>query len=185
MALFGGKSTREDINLIPENQQEVKVSKNRKGITIFVVLVTVFVILLFAAVFVQKQLALAQKKKIENDRKTQLSIWEKEASSAAEILATKTKLTKLKNLTEAQANLEGKLASLADSTPAKVQITNLALDAQGKAQVVGRGANAAAVYQYIEVLKSEKELFSQVNLTSISKKEEGSQVEFTVTFRVN
>jgi hypothetical protein len=122
---------------------------------------------------------------IASERKTQLAIWQKEASAAAEIVATKTKLTKIKTLKASQPELEDKLASLAASTPTKVKIINLSLDPKGKTQLVGKAANASSAYQFVEVLKSKADLFSEVSLTSVSKKDEGNEVDFTLSVVIN
>ncbi len=182
MSLFG-KRKREDINLIPEEQQVLKTQANKKGIVVFFIIIVTILFGTYGLVFALQMSVKAEGKRITSDIKKQSAAFQKEATVAASIKQIQTKYSAFKKQ-KTEIGLEDKLDHLANSLPSRVQITALSLDPFGKAEVAAKAFSAATAYQFIETLRAEKADFANVVLTALSQGKEGTQVTFNLTMLI-
>lgn len=182
--LFFGKNKREDINLIPEDQQTLKVQANTRWLYVFFALLAVLVFGIYGYFFIQERLAISESSRIKSETEQQLSVWANQSSAAAQLKAIHTKLASYKTIAS-QVDLHKKLTTLADATPGKIQFLSLNLDTKGKVQVQGKASSAASAYQFLNSLNSKPSQFTSVTLTSITKNSEADEVQFTLVLTVN
>jgi len=183
MGLFG-KRQRQDINLIPEEQQVLKTQANKRGLVAFFVIIAVLVIGTYSLVLVLQQTAKAENKRIANETQTQIALFQKEATVAASIKQIQAKYTAYKNQAAGEADFEKKLDILAKATPANLQITALSMTPEGNTDITLRAFSASVAYQFIEGLRADKENFDKVELSSISKVAESSQLNLNMSLLI-
>ncbi|MDP2671171.1 MAG: hypothetical protein Q8P13_01785 [bacterium] len=166
--LFFGKNNRQDINLIPEEEQILRKKKNFRLLLGFAVLVFSVVALTLVAIFILLLSEKSKAKDVQVKTETELLNWQKVASAAASLNKVSQRYNSYKSFSLAQSKLELKLEKLAKKLPNKVQLLNLFVDNSGKAKIAGKAASADVAYQLLQIFQSQSD-FASVSLSALTK----------------
>lgn len=177
-------SKRSDINLIPEEEQALRTTRVRL-ITVVVLVALVGLELLVYLLLTGLQLREENTQdKIADEIQQKNAQWQEVASSAASLKVVKNKVNEYRSFANEYFVLEEYIKKVGNIVPTKVDLTDLMIDKDGETEVSGKAPSPADIFQFLNVLNKESEVFEAPLLISAGKISEGGYsfiIKFTVT----
>ena len=172
--LFGLFGKRQDINLIPEEEQKIRTRKIQVISVLGLVLIILAQLLLFGLVTSLTFQEGRNQSKLEDSLATKNSQWNKIATPAASLKVVKTKLSSYESFNNDHPLLPQLLKKIQDYMPSGTKFTDVSITADREASIQGEASDPAVIYQFVNVLNDKKDDFSLVKLEGISKLATGS-----------
>jgi len=169
---------KKELNLIPEDQRVT--SLRTKLLPFIFALIAVGAALggfalLKAAVIAQNEAL----KKVNIELDSQTLLWQRLEPIGSAIKSVKSKKITYNQNSSKYSGLDKKLDKIRSLLPAGISLSSLDVDNDGNVNLSGQSDQADIVYQYINVLKEQKEI-KNFSLSSISKT--GLNYNFTLKF---
>ena len=167
--LFGLFGKRQDINLIPEEEQKIRTRKIQVISVLGLVLIILAQLLLFGLVTSLTFQEGRNQSRLEDNLAAKNSEWDKIATSAASLKIVKTKLAFYESFNSQHPSLPELAKKIQDNMPSGTELTNISITSNGEVSIQGEASNPAVIYQFVNTLNDKKNDFSLVKLEGVSK----------------
>lgn len=174
-------SKKKELDLL--NADEVAKSPTQKFVPfVFAGLTIVAVLALYGFVFMANIAAQGGLDKAKEDVNSKTAQWQTFKETATNIKDIQTKYSQYIKFVSTYSLLDKKIEKLKKILPKGVYLTNLTIDNAGKTVLSGSSAIPEDVYQFRDVLLSDKEI-SAVTLTAVAKS--GLSYTFSIGFNID
>ena len=184
------KSKDKNINLLTEDEAtSLSVKRNVLIILSIPLLVLIFLLIVFAAVFLFEQSEVGRSREIASKINEKEMQWQGFSDTAASIKHIKTALDTHKDQTKQNKEILDTATSIRSVIPSTVVLQKMDIKEGGEAAIDGTSADPRAIFQLLTLLNSKSEVFTDVSLQSIGfssgeNQQKKNLYNFSVGFKV-
>ena len=185
------KSKDKNINLLTEDEAtSLSVKRNILIILSIPLLVLIFLLIVFAALFIFEQSEVLRSRDIANKITDQETQWQKFSDTAASIKHIKAALDTQKKQTAQNQEILDSVTSIRNVIPNTVTLQKMDIKEGGEASIDGTSADPRAIFQLLNLLHSKSEVFTDGSLQSIGfssgdNQQKKNLYNFSVSFKVS
>ncbi len=184
------KSKDKNINLLTEDEAAYRsVKRNVLIILSIPLLVVIFLLIVFAALFIFEQSEVLRSRDIANKITDQETQWQGFSDTASSIKHIKTALDTHKDQTKQNKEILDSTTSIRSVIPNTVTLQKMDVKEGGEAAIDGTSSDPRAIFQLLTLLNNKSEVFTDVSLQSIGFSSGDNQKKknlynFSVGFKV-
>ena len=184
------KSKDKNINLLTEDEAASRsVKRNVLIILSTPILVLIFLLIVFAALFLFEQSEVGRGREIESKIAEKEMQWQKISDTAASVKHIKAALDTHKDQTKQNKEILASTTSIRSVIPNAVTLQKMDVKEGGEAAIDGTSADPKAIFQLLTLLNSKSEVFTDVSLQSIGfssgdNQQKKNLYNFSVGFKV-
>src|SRR4030066_635517 len=184
------KSKDKNINLLSEDEAtSLSIKRNVLIILSIPLLVLIFLLIVFAALFLFEQSEVGRGREIAGKIAEKEMQWQGFSDSASSIKHIKTALDTHKDQTKQNKEIIDSATSIRSVIPNTVPLQKMDVKEGGEAAIDGTSADPRAIFQLLTLLNNKSELFTDVSLQSIGFSSGDNQKKknlynFSVSFKV-
>ena len=171
--MFGfGKGPRE-LNLIPKEEQKIRVNRI-KVLTLGILVVVIgFELIIFSGVFLITQVEQNTNKDLQQKLSQKESAWQQISEKANAAKEIKTNLAAAESFNTKHPNLRSFIQKIQKVTPDGVRITSVSVTKLGRSSIQATTTQPNIIYQFFNILQEKSEDFDSITLVSVGKSEDG------------
>jgi len=184
------KSKDKNINLLTEDEAASRsVKRNVLIILSIPILVLIFLLIVFAALFLFEQSEVGRGREIASKIAEKEMQWQKISDTAASVKHIKAALDTHKDQTKQNKEILASTTSIRSVIPNAVTLQKMDVKEGGEAAIDGTSADPKAIFQLLTLLNSKSEVFTDVSLQSIGfssgdNQQKKNLYNFSVGFKV-
>lgn len=169
--MFFGKN-RQELNLIPEEQQKIRLSKIKILAIFIVVIVVVAQLLIYSFIFILNQRENNKYSDLKEEFSLQETEWGKYATLVDSVKRIKSNLASYNTFIGTHPDLDQSIRKIQVVTPIGIKFSSVSITNLGEVSIQGSALSPGTIYQFINVLKEKTQDFGAVELKSIGVGEE-------------
>ena len=184
------KSKDKNINLLTEDEAtSLSVKRNVLIILSIPLLVLIFLLIVFAAVFLFEQSEVGRGREIASKINEKEMQWQGFSDTASSIKHIKTALDTHKDQTKQNKEIIDSATSIRSVIPSGVVLQKMDVKEGGEASIDGTSVDPRAIFQLLTLLNSKSDVFTDVSLQSIGfssgdNQQKKNLYNFSVGFKV-
>jgi len=184
------KSKDKNINLLTEDEAtSLSIKRNVLIILSIPLLVLIFLLIVFAALFLFEQSEVGRGREIAGKIAEKEMQWQGFSDSASSIKHIKTALDTHKDQTKQNKEIIDSATSIRSVIPNTVTLQKMDIKEGGEAAIDGTAADPRAIFQLLTLLNSKSDVFTDVSLQSIGfssgdNQQKKNLYNFSVGFKI-
>jgi len=180
--LFSTKRSK-DINLLSKSEQSAQSTKSILVSTLICSLVIIFLVAVSVLVYLLAFSEERQSKQLSEQYEAKVAEWQRVAKPAEEIGLTKAKLAEFQQISSANQIFALGLEKIRSNVPSGVILSSLAIKTPDSLTLQASSASPLEAYQFVEQLKTEKDFFTQVVISSLVKNSDRYVLNLTLKLK--